>query len=329
MDAKQIDDYWDKMTEGQGTTVARALVDTAELSPAARTLRGMARYEAGNYADSEADFTAVLELLPDSVVARLHRGLARFRLGNTTGALEDLKSGAFFPEAGFLKRFLRTFWPLRFTTPELARIEAPEPAPDTVLLNKEYQAWKAAPDSMKPGKRAALAERMSERGVKQFFGKHFGMALELFRRAGEMEPENEIYQNYISSVKLHLGQSKEALAIIEPLVRNRMDKYLETNQPDDLPTSDLLAHWAFCLHECGQHRAALAVIARVRPEGPEDFNIHLIAALCWMMLDERLKSEAAFDLALGDFFYDSWGMVIEPFTEVVMKWLSEQPVPSS
>lgn len=320
MKRHDIQNLWSEFEGGNAQAALAGLEGPDELPLAARTLRGLSRTDGGDLEGAHADFTAVLERQPENPVARLHRGLVHFKLGDRKAAAADFQAGPLFPHPGWLKRALSLFWPLHFDHPEIMGFAEPEPA-GPMPLQDEASRLLANPESIPSRESRALAAKMDKRAVKFYLKGKVREALRLGETAHALDPANIDYLNDMAWFLLRLGRGPEARALFEPQIEEAIAKYRERPGRDRLPHFNLLAAWAWSLHECGEHRGALAVLSTMRPQGPDDYLGHLIAALSWAMLGEDKKADLAFDKALGPFFLDTWQQFLQPFFQSLFAWL--------
>ncbi len=286
-----------------------------ESGPGAETvLRGLARYDSGDWAGALSDFRTVLESMPDNPVARLHCGLAAWRTGDAASALAAFRAAHPFPHHGFVLRFLEAFWPLRFEIEELRAFMPREDAPPEPALVAQAR-------TVSDERRARFAAKLNQAGMAAIERRQYALATAYARASVELTPLDEDSVALFAALSLQAGHHAEARAACERFVGHLLDTGAESQGEPQLPDSMLVSFWAMSLHEAGEHRAALAVLSRIRPEGPEDYRANLVAGLCWMMLGEKANAHDCLDAGLREFFLDSWELVVEPFIHRTMQWL--------
>jgi tetratricopeptide (TPR) repeat protein len=74
-----------------GITLFSDVLERERMAPLPYYNRGMARYEAGDFAGAIRDFDAAIALHPEDVDYFLNRGVARFALNDVAGALSDFR----------------------------------------------------------------------------------------------------------------------------------------------------------------------------------------------------------------------------------------------
>jgi len=183
-------------------------------------------------------------------------------------------------------------------------------------LQGEVDRARAAGASSALGRRTA--RRLQRRAVRAFYARRIPLATQLLEAACELDPEDLEARANLSLCLIHVGRPDEADHLLQPVIQRMLEN------PDGPGDPYLLVEWAWLLHERGDHAGALAVLATVRPEGPDDYQSHILAALCWTMLGDRAKADACFDTAFGSFFLDSWEVIIEPYVRRVVAWLGHE-----
>ncbi|MDK2970274.1 MAG: hypothetical protein PWP23_29 [Candidatus Sumerlaeota bacterium] len=318
MNRLELDREWARLATHSAAEVAQALPYATAAEPAALVLRGIARYEAGDFAGAREDFDLVLSKQSENAVARLHRGLALYRLGETGAALADFTAAPIFPERQWVKRALRVFWPIHFEHPAVLEHGLAPLAPPADL---QAAVEASRPEVSPSDKGRKLAARLAARGVKAYFKEDHRLALWCFENAVALDPDDRDSAANACWVGLRIGQVEKAASLIEPLIDGALETYLEKKERDVLPTPGMTAMYAWLLHERGDHRGALAVLSTMRPEGPDDYHSYIVAGLAWMLLGEDEKSSVCLDAALGDFFLDTWQQFVEPYLRKVFGWL--------
>lgn len=299
-----LDTLWSQLDAGGADAVLAEAPDVAITTDgclesagdaAAAMLRGLACYESGDPAGADRMFSAVLAQDPGNPVARLNRGLARYRLGRPADAAADLGGGPLFPGHPFLKRFLELFWPLRFAEPGMLGVEIPGAASG-------------------PGG----PSKLQKRAMRAFESGDMATATALFTAAHESAPDKPEPRVNAAFCRLHLGQSAAAADLLAPLVREGLR---ERGPGQETIDPYLVVVWAWVLHTDGNHRGALDLLSTVRPEGPDDYQAHVLAGCCWLLLDNPAAAGACFDHAFGVYFLDTWELFVKPFYRLVVRWL--------
>ncbi len=348
-DEKKIGGLWARLEAGDAAGVAAELGSLPDDVPVVfLTLKGRALLESGDPVSASAVFDKVLERDPENPVAQLFLVLALFEEGNDREAGDLLMRRAILhPHRGFLQRFVRLFWPLRFSS-SLGRAPVQQIAVDPEdPFEKQYHAVKGEtpPEQEKPtssesirqvarealttpGRRAArrraLADRYLRRGAREFSRGRLETTRLLFARALELRPRHEVTVAHYAYIQWVLGQPETGLRVLEPFVRDAVAAYDAHSDPDRLPGPDTLVCYAWCLHELGRFDDALRVLALVQPEGPEDYGAWFLAAVSWLMLGRHEEFAEAFRFASTDFFIDTWEQLLRPFVLRVGTWLVEE-----
>ena len=322
MSPKQIDAVWANLETEKPEAALEALGPEDNGPAAARLLRAIALEDQGHHEEAVAEFDAVLKLQPENPVARLNRGLALFGLDRRADAAADFSSGPLFPSPGFLKRFLRRFWP-RNLEHRAILARGFDDVPSDWPLKSRVDAWRADPESLSPGKRRELARSLERRGMKLYHAKLHALACRIFEAAWELDPDDEIVSAAYSWCLLGFGFHEQARELMEPLIRSGSERYRLERTPAALPHPQIVVQWAWCLHQAGEHNEALAALSTVRPEGPDDFGAHIVAALSWDALGQPLQADGAYELALRDYFLDTWEQFLQPFIAKTVDWLRE------
>ncbi|MCB2156412.1 tetratricopeptide repeat protein [bacterium] len=322
----QIDRAWANLDEEKPEAVLEALQEDHYETTAAHTLRAIALEEQGRHEEAVAEFDAILKRQPENAVARLNRGLALHGLGRNADAAKDFSAGPIFPSPGFLKRFLRRFWPLHFENRELLARGFDDVQQDWPHKAK-VQAFRESPESFSPAARRRLARDLERHGMNIYHRGAHATACRIYEAAWELDPEDEIIRAGYSWCLLGFGFHEQSRELIEPLVRDGAERYRTERRTTALPHPQIVVQWAWCLHEAGEHREALAVLSTVRPEGPDDFGSHIVAALSWDALGDPLNADRAYVPALQDYFLDTWEQFIQPFIKKTVSWLAEESAP--
>lgn len=314
-----LDALWARLA-GDPSAVAEALGGAGDdaLPEAARMLRGLARLDSGDAAGACADFDAVLARDGQNAPARLHRALARFALGDAAGAAADLDGGPLFPHREWLGRFLRLFWPMQFDRPAIHRAAWDAESPGAAGPEARLAARLAAGTGpLSPGERRAMARQLPDLFLKDRWGEAWAAVEAALGR----DPADSEARAFAAFFQLNRGEWQAAAEFLDPAVEEALARFLETREEFDLPSPDLLVEYAWRLHQEGRHHEALAVLATVRPAGPDDYQAHILAAMCWTTLGRRAEADAALAACLDDYFLDSWDLVVRPFIRKVAAWL--------
>lgn len=317
MNSSEINALWEEMERQGGAATLERLATAGALPPPALLLRGICHLDEGAWRDAREDFDGVLAAQPENNTARLHRALTHFLLGQPRDAARDFRAGPLFPEPRFLRRFLRTFWPVRFEHPEMARAAQPADVALPAPLSESVAGKNAK----------ALARNLNRHGVKAYVAKRRAEAAMAFEQAAQLDPSDPEHAMFHAWCLLQQGEGERARAIVEPLMERALTDYLEERPSGGVAHPHLVCEYAWALHECREHREALALLSTVRPAGPDDYWSHIIAALCWTMLEHEKNADACFDAAFGGFFLETWDQFVEPFLENVIAWL-EGPAPA-
>lgn len=322
MTSQPIDAAWALLDAGKPEAALGALEEHASECDAGQLLRALALQEMGQHEAAVALFNALLERQPENPVARLNRGLALYALGQRADAAADFAHGPLFPSPGFLKRFLRTFWPVQFEHPELLA-RGFDDVPEQWPLKQRVEQFRAEPGALSPASRGKLARSLEQHGTTLYHKRRHALACRLFEAAWELDPEDEIIRAALSWCLLGFGFHEKARDLIEPLVAGATERYRAERRPGALPHPQIVVQWAWCLHQAGEHRPALAVLSTVRPEGPDDFGAHIVAALSWDALGETGHADRAYGPALGVYFLDTWEQFLQPFIGKTVDWLQD------
>lgn len=324
MNSPAIDLAWQRL--GTPDVLARpdSVLPAEPSTPVERTLRALARFDGGNFAGAAEDFAAVLALQPENPVASLHAALCAFRLGDRARALALLDGTALFPEHTFIARFLETFWPLRFEHAALR--PSPGPAEKAAPLPREaaWAEWKADGATWSKAKVEGLASSLRA-DIRRLCAKDdYEPAWHLSLRALELQPGDEGAVAEHALLAINTGRYAEGRAAIERHVEDRMaaGRAAAAFEP---PAPSTLSIWALAMHETGEHRGALAATSRIRPEGPEDFCAHFVAAVSWLMLGDRAAFRRTLAEGMAGHFLDTWELIVRPYMDRVRTWMKDQP----
>lgn len=353
----EIDVLWKRLGSEGPERVLAELSGLEGISLAARTLRGIALFDAGDYQGAVAALRAVLTVEEQNPVVRSYLVLALFRAGRNREAGELLldERTVLFPQPDFLVRFVRLFWPLRFTT-TLRREIMPStgeglPADPFAVDYRRWQAHReeidiellerpervnsvgdvisglreisAAGGALRRATRR-LASRYHRQAVRAYHGENRAMAALLFGRAHEIRPLFELYATHHAFMCLLQDGAAEAKAILAPFLVRAVGDFEKDRDASLLPLPDTIVCHAWCLHELGDHQGALEALRVIEAEGPEDFGIHFLGAVCSLMAGEEQRFEALLRVALDRYFIDTWEQFLAPFIRRVGRWLVEQ-----
>jgi thioredoxin-like negative regulator of GroEL len=313
--ATEIDTLFAAVADGRPVEVLEKLALEQDLPMAARVLRGIAALDALDLQLAAVELTAVLEAQPDNPPARHHLALVRFRQGDREEAARLLRSGPLLPQPAFLVRFLRIFWPIQFKEPSI-RLPRAESLPDEWPHRQEVESWLSAPESLSAGARRRLAGKLTKAARAADKQKHHLLAEHLFGHAAALDPANVDLRFTLAHMHLELGRNAEALEIMNALNREA----IAANTP--LPPQAIVLH-AWALHASGEHEPALLLLSRVRPQGPDDFLAHIVAAVCWDALGNRANADRNYQLAFGGFFIESWLGFTKPYLDKVVAWMMD------
>lgn len=346
-DSLKIDQYWEQLESGHhGEVLANIGEVSASSPPVLRTLAAMAHLAAGNAELAEALFSGVLKVEPENPVARSYGALALFQLGRDGDAGKRMEEAPPFPHQRFIRKFLETFWPLTFTT-SLGHPMRPEGLSKDDPHAVEFGRWRthaASIDADLLERQGSVMEQVSEfvtargrlhRSTRKLAGKYdsLGVAawhrqdvwrsIYFFERGHTIRPAHEQIATNLAFVQLTAGLSNEAVATLSPVMERNIAAYEVRKNVEELPDPETVVVFARAKHQSGEHREALALLATVQPEGPEDYGAHIVAALCWLMLGETENFRRALDVALNDYFIDTWEQYLAPFMLGVGRWLAE------
>ncbi len=313
MNRIQLDQNWRDMENTAGQRGLEACLATEPETTAGQLLRGIARFDSADWKGALEDFEVVLKAEPENRVAALHCSLAAWKTGDSARALACLKNAHPFPHDGFVRRFLEVFWPLRFEEAELRAFMPVTDPPEIPLIARAREA--------PPERKASFVAKLMDAAMGAISQEEYGRALALASAAVHLAPENEDCVSIYAALSLQSGRPEQARVACEKYLEDLLANYSDSKVQALLPDSAFISFWAMSLHEAGEHRAALAVLSRVRPEGPEDYRANLVAGLCWMMMGEKNRARECLDVALGAFFLDSWELVVEPFIQRVLGWM--------
>ncbi|MEQ8819284.1 MAG: hypothetical protein RLY93_03510 [Sumerlaeia bacterium] len=300
----------------------------------------MELYDAGDFAGAREALVGVIAAQPENPVARLHLGLAEFQLGNRSASASALDGGPLFPHHDFLKRFLRLFWPLRIAEPDMLAVYAEPKRPPNASERKalgeasRLMEKRAAADAESARKQAlsGAAQRASSRlyalAAKSVALGDFALAAQILLPAAEVfpHPDNDAARLY-SLCLLHSGRTADARAFLDGVIAGALDVYDRERDADDFPHPVVAALLAWGLLDSGEAKPALALLSTVEPMGPDDWYAHILAALAWDAADDRAKADAAYGVAFGSYFLDSWEVIIQPFLAAVLHWLKSGSAP--
>lgn len=346
---------WSLLDGGNAAEVLEKLSAAGGDAPSVLlTVRGLAELEGGDPAAAAETLRAVLSREPENPVAGLYLSLALFECGDDRAAGEALHRAVLHPHRGFLLRFVRTFWPLRFTSTlrQVNRDAEPESSANDPLRG-EFERWlkdkeefgeiaveppvnEAAPAELAriarefttPEGRLArrgrkLAERYLALGARAYREGNLGHSRAMLARAHEIRPRNERAATHLAYISLFTGDAGKAMAVLDPVVRDSLAAFDETREAGLLPSADGLVCYAWALHEEGRHEDAIGVLSLVHEEGPEDFGANFIAAVSWLMLGEEGPFEEAFNRSMQNFYIDTWEQLLRPFVLSVGTWLEQ------
>jgi Tfp pilus assembly protein PilF len=313
--APEIDTLFAAVQTGCPREVLEKLAPESDLPLPARVLLGIAALEAGDPGRSARELESVLQDQPDNPPARLHLALAKYQQGQPAECARLLKAGPLLPQPAFLVRFLRLFWPMQFENPAI-RLAGEKPVPDEWPLKAEVQEALANPESLSPGAKKSLAAKLIKAAQKADKRRERLVAAHLFTQAAQLTPDNADIAFTLAHLHLELGAFGEALRLMDELNTRAVAAKIPLQ-----PQAITLHAWA--LHANGQHKAALAMLSRTRPQGPDDFLAHILAAVCWDALGERDNAQRNYDQAFGPFFIESWLGFTKPYLDKVNVWLGD------
>lgn len=323
--AREVDELFTKLEVGASRRVVEELEGMGGETPLVlQTLLARALQEEGRHGEAIDRFLHVLGREPENPVARQFLLFSLFAEGRVEEAGKFLLPGAspVFPHSAFLLKFLRTFWPLRFTT----ELGAPEPGhelPESPADKVEAEAERLlSSDSAGTPAARRRAAKIQHRAVARFRSGDRKTAHRYFCWAHRLAPDDPLIAAHHGYLSLLMGNSERALAVLEPLVEGSLERFDASRKGTDLPLPDLLVAFAWALHDQGRHGEALRVLSAVHPEGPDDYAAHFVATVCWIMLDEEIASRRAFELVTGSFFIDTWEQILQPFLTRTGEWLS-------
>jgi tetratricopeptide (TPR) repeat protein len=275
-------------------------LDRDVVSPQGLRYRGTVRYLAGQLADALADYTLVVERLPEFAPAHHARGKIRERLGDLRGALEDFDLALKFKptEVRYLAGRARCLLVLARPAKALADIRAGLKLDDQNQLLLECLVW--ARRSLKDYEGAAAA---LERG---------------FQAAPDSIPL--LYQQAL----LHevLGRNKEAIAVyqqvlvLEPRAEsallNLAVRHLALDQLDQVeaPLRKILAHnphhgmalanLSSYFQRMGRFEESVEMARRATDAAPEKPELHEMLALALNGLKKHDQALAVLERLLED-----------------------------
>ncbi|MCC7391857.1 hypothetical protein IT571_05810 [Candidatus Sumerlaeota bacterium] len=356
----EIDRLWRRLEEGDAAGILAALNEReGALSPPALLLRGIAAMDAGAMDAAFRDLQSVLALEPSNPVAPLYLALVHFARGNVADAARNLPppGGVVFPQHAFLIRFIRLFWPLRFTSSLGLQLLDEDSAVNADPFAAEYDRWVAMRGSVDAERLELLekadtlgesAKAMGEavkgiagtdggghrfvrrlgdkyhaRAIREYHAGRKAMAALLFRRAHELRPLNELYATHFASLSMLQGDAATGVAALTPFLLRGVSEFDRTRKAEALPAMDTVVAYAWCLHDMDRQEEALQVLSLISPEGPEDLGAHFLAAVCWLRLGNEENFRAAMNECLRHYFIDGWEQIIQPFIQRVRRWLEE------
>ncbi|MCC6547393.1 hypothetical protein IT570_09520 [Candidatus Sumerlaeota bacterium] len=356
----ELNSLWLSLDDGGATGVLAALgSDQDTLQPPALLLRGIAHLDSGDAAQAVHDLRAVLAKEPSNPVAPLYLALALFANGETADAALNLPppGGVIFPQHALLVRFIRIFWPLRFTTTLGLRLLDDDSRAVADPFQSEYDQWVAMRDSVNAERlellekadtvgesaRAVgeaikgltsddggghrfirkLGDKYHARAIREYHRGHKALASLLFQRAHELRPRNELYATHFASLQMLHGDAAAGEAALKPFLLRAIEQFDATRKTDVLPAIDAVIAYAWCLHDLDQQEEALRVLSLITPEGPEDLGAHFLAAVCWLRLGNEANYREAMRECLRHYFIDSWEQIIQPFVVRVQGWLKK------
>lgn len=316
MTPSELDSLWLRVEEGDIADARSSLEALANPTPPGRLLRALARADMDDWSGARADLEALAAAEPTNPVVRLNLALAMFHTGEPRRAASLWKSGPFFPQPAYLRRYLRTFWAVRLATPELCLAGVPPVAADWPLRS-EVEAWRTRSGTA-PDKR--LAARLGAAAEKAYWSNQALLAEHLLAAAAEIDPTDDTYAVSLCQAQWHLGRGAEVRARLEPILEREIAKAHAASTPMTEAAPEVLSLWAATLMTTGDPRGALAVLSRVRPMGPDDYFAHVLAGLAWTTLSEHAKARAAYAPAFSTYLHDTWHRFLEPFTRCVTAW---------
>ncbi|MEO8376048.1 MAG: tetratricopeptide repeat protein [Candidatus Sumerlaeota bacterium] len=356
----QIDQLWTRLEEGRGAEALTELQGMGDALPLPATLlRGIAALDAGDATSALVDLRAVIATDPSNPVAPLYLALALFADGQVKEAANWLPppGGVVFPQHAFLIRFIRIFWPLRFTGSLGLRLLDGNSEADADPFASEYDRWLAMrdtvnverlellekADTVSESARAVgeavksvtsadggehrfvrtLGDKYHNRALKEYHKGRKAFASMLFQRANELRPHNELYATHFASLRMLQGDAAAGHAALRPFLLRGVDEFDKTRKAEALPAMDTLIAYAWCLHDLDQQEEALRILSLISPEGPEDLGAHFLAAVCWLRLGDDEKYRTAMQECLRHYFIDSWEQIIQPFVVRIREWLEK------
>ena len=318
-----LEEGWRSLASGDAAS-ATSLADAPGADPlAAGILRGLACYRSGKAQEAASHWKAVLAADAQNPVAALYLPLALFRTGERAAAAAALNDPelVILPHRGWLADFMELFWPLRATIHAEAPVQPPSPDPFSTDFNRWKAAIGALAGSPLPGglRRSSdkLAARYHAAALRHYEAQRLHEAAPLFARAAEVAPHNEEYAVHAAFAALLQGRTEDAWSLIALFIN--AETTAEANAP--LPHPDLLAVWAWVLHNRGEYRQSLQLIGCIHPEGPDDWGGHFHAAVNWLELGETARFRATLDHALTLYFIDTWEQLLRPFVTRTREWL--------
>jgi tetratricopeptide (TPR) repeat protein/tRNA A-37 threonylcarbamoyl transferase component Bud32 len=135
----------------------------------------------------------------------------------------------------------------------------------------------AAPPEAPRRPPAAEARDANREGLRHFREREYGEALDAFRRAGRLNPDEPEYRNNEGYALYRLGRTREAVAVLEEVVQRHPERYVAyANLADaQLARGDTAAAAATLERLLGldppatRRRLAEAMLERIRPREPE------------------------------------------------------------
>ncbi|HEV2146825.1 MAG TPA: tetratricopeptide repeat protein, partial [Longimicrobiaceae bacterium] len=140
---------------------------------------------------------------------------------------------------------------------------------------------------------AAEARDANREGLRHFREREYGPALEAFRRAGRLSPDEAEYRNNEGYALLRLGRHREAVAVLEEVVERHPERHVAYANLAD-------AHLAR-----GDTAAAVATLERLLALDPPRTRRRLAEAML-----ERIRPREA----------DPWRAVPSPEVELATGW---------
>ncbi|CAN5448925.1 hypothetical protein BH09SUM1_BH09SUM1_06090 [soil metagenome] len=351
-DSASIAALWERFEERGPEPVLAALPAHSLQTGARQTLQALALFSAGEFAAAAQAFERCIAEDGQNPVARLYLALALYQSGDPRAAGDALGRAVILPHSQWLKEFLRIFWPKRLAGEMNAilnpTIQFSDPFADDYRRWKDHEADVSAEElEDEPNHGAirqmasamarltsdrgklhkatrALGDRYAARAVAAYQSGKLPDAIRLFQRAREVRPLSEEITANLAYLYLLAGRGAEALPLLEAAAVRAMDKFDRAKDAELLPQPDTVVCLAWSLHEAGEHRKALELLSGIRPEGPDDWGSHFVAAVCWLMLGDEKHYSDALRAALGPYFIDTWEQLLRPFVMATGEWLREE-----